>query len=126
MHIKRLLIVIVLLAAGAASLLYGAMHHRVTVEVQKEREILIPAARQTIPDAIAFPPPGMPDEFGSPPPPPRPMEIKMETVTETYTVDEEQSEPTMVWQATIGGVMRLANGQLKRTYSGKPPALCPT
>ena len=39
------------------------------------------------------------------------------------TLDSEQS---IVRDVTVGGVERLPNGHLKRTYSGKPPTLCPT
>jgi hypothetical protein len=52
--------------------------------------------------------------------------IKYETVTETYAEAREEPEWAIVRDVTIGGIVRLANGQLKRTYSGKPPSLCPT
>jgi len=47
-------------------------------------------------------------------------------VTERVVLDEWKPEWVVVRDVTVGGVARLENGQLKRTYSGKPPALCPT
>jgi hypothetical protein len=49
---------------------------------------------------------------------------------EKRMVDEvechEEAESTIVRDATFDGVALLANGHLKRTYSGAPPSLCPT
>jgi hypothetical protein len=49
---------------------------------------------------------------------------------EKRTVDEvechEESESTIVREVTFDGVALLANGHLKRTYSGAPPKTCPT
>ncbi len=37
------------------------------------------------------------------------------------------AEPAVVKDITIGGLVRLDNGQIKRTYAaGQAPALCPT
>jgi hypothetical protein len=47
-------------------------------------------------------------------------------ITERVVSDEWMPEWVVVREVTFGGVARLENGQLKRTYSGKPPALCPT
>lgn len=47
-------------------------------------------------------------------------------ITERVALDEWMPEWVVVREVTFGGVARLENGQLKRTYSGKPPALCPT
>lgn len=57
---------------------------------------------------------------------PSPPGIRYETVTETYTEAQEEPEWVIVREVTVGGVVLLANGQLKRTYSGQPPSLCPT
>jgi hypothetical protein len=57
---------------------------------------------------------------------PSPPGIKYETVTETYSEAQKEPEWAIVREVTFGGVVLLANGQLKRTYSGKPPSLCPT
>jgi hypothetical protein len=47
-------------------------------------------------------------------------------ITERVLLDEWKPEWVVVRDVTFGGVARLENGQLKRTYSGTPPALCPT
>jgi len=61
---------------------------------------------------------GAPDSFGL-------TEPKTETITDTKVTSKEEPEWVLVREVTFGGV-RLANGHLKRTYSGQPPALCPT
>jgi hypothetical protein len=57
---------------------------------------------------------------------PSPAGMKFEKVTEKYFETSEELERGIVRDVTIGGVTRLANGALKRTYSGKAPSLCPT
>jgi hypothetical protein len=52
--------------------------------------------------------------------------VRLKKVTEDYVDVTFDSEWTIVRDVTVGGVTRLPNGHLKRTYSGKPPALCPT
>ena len=52
--------------------------------------------------------------------------MRFEKVTEKYEVALDEPEWVIVREVTFAGVVRLANGQLKRTYSGQPPALCPT
>jgi hypothetical protein len=66
--------------------------------------------------------------FEAPPPPGQPNipGIRLKKISEDYTEVVFDSEWSIVRDVTVGGVMRLANGHLKRTYSGKPPALCPT
>jgi len=64
--------------------------------------------------------------FESPPIAPSVSGVKYEKVTEDYTDVHYELEGPIVRDVTIGGVMRLASGHLKRTYSGKPPSLCPT
>ena len=59
----------------------------------------------------------------APVPPPG---TKLATVMEKYLEVLQEPEWVLVREVTVGGVTRLANGELKRTYSGKPPALCPT
>ena len=145
MHVKRFLAMVFLLLGGAGSLLYGSFCHRVTVEEDKQREISIavptmsefgdtsfePGGDTMAGDIDPFHTPsdgGDPSEnpFENPPGPPVPFGMRFEKVTEKYVESSEEWEPTIVWEVTIGGVVRMANGPLKRTYSGKPPALCPT
>jgi len=52
--------------------------------------------------------------------------VRYETVSEDYVDVREEPEWVIVREVTVGGVVLLANGQLKRTYSGKPPSLCPS
>ena len=35
-------------------------------------------------------------------------------------------EPTIIRDTTVGGLVRLDSGVIRRTYSGNPPAACPT
>jgi hypothetical protein len=35
-------------------------------------------------------------------------------------------EPAIIFDVTVGGLVRLDSGAIKRTYSGKPPSACPT
>jgi hypothetical protein len=42
------------------------------------------------------------------------------------TITFIETEPELVREVTYGGVTRLPTGQTKRTYTGKPPSLCPT
>jgi hypothetical protein len=125
---------LVLLAAGAASLLYGVIYR--TAPVSEEQEIEIDIGGPPMfgpPEDEPFGPPGMPppgEPFDEPPfagPPgmmgPPPVLAK---VKEKIIVTEEESEPTLIREITFGGITRLASGVLKRTYSGAPPLLCPT
>ena len=63
--------------------------------------------------------------FENPSASPLPPGMKLEKVTEKYVESSEDPEWAIIREVTIGGVVRLANGDLKRTYSGKPPGLCP-
>ncbi len=66
--------------------------------------------------------------FESPPPPGQPNipGIRLKKISEDYTDVVYDSEWAIVRDVTVGGVKLLPDGHLKRTYSGKPPALCPT
>ena len=55
-----------------------------------------------------------------------PAGMAKKDIEEKYVDVRNEPEWVLVREITIGGVARLANGQLKRTYSGKPPALCPS
>jgi len=35
-------------------------------------------------------------------------------------------EPGIIRDTTVGGLVRLDSGAIRRTYSGKPPSACPT
>ncbi len=115
-RLLRPLISIALALAGAALLVYGAAAHQEPVSF--EEEITIPAP----PRLDDFPPPGLPRKGFMPQPfvPPGPPKTAM--------VLRQALEPEyhLVLEATRGGLARLPEGQLKRTYSGAPPSGCPT
>jgi hypothetical protein len=129
---------LMLLAAGAASLVYGFAYHSTIVSLEQEIEIdLAPPELGTHGGMEFHPPPGLePPGFGPPgegpgdpwlggPPPwmaPPPELLK---IKDTVVVSEETSEPRLIREVTFGGV-RLDRGMLWRTYTGAPPQLCPT
>ncbi len=41
-------------------------------------------------------------------------------------LDLDLQEPAVIRDVTVGGLVRLDSGAIKRTYSGKPPSACPT
>jgi hypothetical protein len=64
--------------------------------------------------------------FESSPDTPSAGGMRYEKIKEDYIDLRAEAESVIVREVTIGGVELLANGHLKRTYTGKPPALCPT
>ena len=106
---KRNIGLILLLLGGTGSLAYGLLFHAVTVEEEKQREISV-----AVPSPFGFgEPPGFPG-------------ARSEKVVEKYFEAHEEPERAIVRDVTVGGVARLADGQLRRTYSGKGPSLCPS
>ena len=140
--IKRATLPVLLLFCGGTLVVYGTAFHSVKVVEEQEVEETI-----TIPSPFELPPlfPGQPPEFPEPPPfLPEPPPI-VETVTATIREFKKDSEPRLIRESTIGGVAfireenkreedklsifgvtLLASGELKRTYSGEAPSLCPT
>jgi len=114
--IKRAILPAVLLTGGIVSVIYGARYRisPVIEERKVEEQITIPQPFE--------PPPFMmqPGAFFPPPPP------IVETVIRTDVVTHQVPEPALIREVTFGGVTRADSGDLKRTYSGKPPSLCPT
>jgi hypothetical protein len=108
--LKSALPPILLLLVALSMLIYGAVWHNSPVLVEEEK---------TPPPPPPPPPPGF---FGQGPPPdfhrPQKPLIFIKTIHEP--------EYALILEATRGGVVRLDSGQLKRTYSGAPPAGCPT
>jgi hypothetical protein len=105
-RLLRVLLIVLLCLVGTACVIHGAARH--------EREVLV--------DQKVEPPPGFgvpgPDApFWAPRPPP---------VATTRTIGIGQSEPQIVRDITVGGLVRLETGELKRTYTGKAPSLCPS
>jgi hypothetical protein len=134
--ILRAIVPILLLAGGVASLRYGAELHRVPVEeavvrrVLEKQEMEIPYEPEEI-----FPP--MPFVEQPPPPfrpPPRYVTVLVPKDV-TKDVTEQEPEPLLVLDATIGRLPLLVSGQLRRPQgraaSGQGPStkglsLCPT
>ena len=156
MRLTRILTTVLLFLGGLGSILYGSLWHMATVEEDKTREISIavptlqgfneppsqhgqppgsmpgqPWNNGAAPDDVnpfgdGSQPSGMENPFEQPPPMPSPPGLKYEKVTEAYVETVEEPEWAIVREVTIGGIVRLADGRLKRTYTGKPPSLCPT
>jgi hypothetical protein len=105
-RIGRVVLAALLALGGVACLAYGAMSH--------EREVFV---EQTVELPPELAPQGPNAPFWAPQPPPA------ET---TRTVGIGLSEPAMVRDITVGGLERLGDGEIKRTYSGEAPALCPS
>ncbi len=75
-----------------------------------------PYAGQELPEELPPEEPWFPDPHG----------MMYQTITQINLNALIEPEWVLVREVTVGGVARLENGELKRTYSGKPPALCPT
>ncbi len=134
--IRRAIVPLLLLLGAIASIWYGAASHSVPVLVEQEEEVEI-----DVPDPFALPP-GLPPDlpFGQTPPfgdpslgppafGPAPFGVPgiKQVDTRVIQTTKEIPEPALIRDVTVGGVVRLASGQLKRTYRGdRPPSLCPT
>jgi hypothetical protein len=134
--VQRALVPIVLVGAGIALVVYGAAYH--TVEVAEEQEIEIeveppmpfgpefPGDDPELGGPPGFGPPGLEPPELAPPfpivqPPPDFAKRQVKVL-----VTEVEREPVVIREVTIGGLVLLEPGTLERTYSGKPPSLCPT
>ncbi len=102
----RLWPVALLVSAGVAMVVYGAAFHTQDVLVE-----------QDLPAGLVAPElPGFPgDQFPAMPAPPK-----------TFVGPIAHSGPDLVREITYGGVTRLEDGSLKRTYTGEAPSSCPT
>jgi hypothetical protein len=145
--ITRAVVPLLLLGAGITSLVYGVRFHTVPVTMpapeakEAERKACVPSgmpsfagSRSSLGAAFSHGP-GAPEANpagtagGSPNallPWARPPEFSVPTEKQKKPVRSDQSEPTLVRDVTIGGVVLLESGELQRTYSGKAPSLCPT
>ncbi len=100
-----------------------------------EGPLVGPSDNPFAPPGAGGPPQQAPPEQNPFQPPPEPSSelqalippgMVSKKINERVILDESKPEWVVVRDVTFGGVARLANGQLKRTYSGKPPTLCPT
>jgi hypothetical protein len=131
--VRRALLPLLVLAVGVAVLVHGVKKHTAHVFVEREIEIsLAPPvfAAPNMPPGFGGPPgmngmPGFPGgpggmpPFGAPPP-------ELQKMKQKIMVGQDEPETAIVRDVTIGGLVLLASGELKRTYSGAPPSLCPT
>ncbi len=135
-----------MLLCGSGTLGYGGLFHTALVCQQQEREISIPVPTLFgLGDKPLEKPVTLPEEssstedvdpFRGPPEEPLPpqardaeapppsSDVTFVKVTEKYWETRQEPEWTITREMTVGGLTRLANGQLRRTYSGKPPSLC--
>jgi hypothetical protein len=123
--LRRGLLPIVMLGLGIASLVWSAKHH--VLEIYEEQEIKISLEMMQPMGPPGFPggpdggmEPGFMPPFMAGPPP------ELQTVTFFELVSKEEPESQAVFEITIGGLALLETGELRRTYSGAPPSLCPT
>ncbi len=143
--IFRAIVPLVLLAAGIGSVIYGARHHTVAVAEEHEEEMSIPIPTPFSPgppgpEGEPFPggppmpgaPPGAEGrEPGGPPtdmpPEPwRPPQLSTKVI-KTVIVTNDEPEPKVIREVSVGGLTLTAEGEIQRTYSGDAgPALCPT
>lgn len=120
--IRRTAIPAILLIGAIAALVYGAAMRRVPVteEQEVEKTIVIPSP---------FAAPGFDDPFnpGADGESDNPFASEFtKKVTQKIIVTHEEPETRLVREVTFGGVVRLASGELRRTYTGDPPSLCPS
>ena len=73
---------------------------------------------------LKMPPGSEPPDFAPPFPVQPPPELAKRKVK--VLVTEVEREPVVIWEVTIGGLALAEPGTIERTYSGKPPSLCPT
>lgn len=93
-----------LVGVGLALLVYGAAFRRLSVLVPQEA--LLPP--QLVPDAPSLLLSGGP------------------AAPEPVLVETQLPEPAFTRDVTVGGIIRLATGELRRTYAGEAPSQCPT
>jgi hypothetical protein len=109
----RKAIVIIVIAIGACALIYGFASHTLTVHFTQKVAVEVPALPENTFGGETEGPPG-------------------DGRTETIEVEEERTitepEPSVVYEVTFGGVQRLDDGRIVRTYDPAqgPPPPCPT
>ena len=97
-----------LVGVGLALLVCGAAFRRLSVLVPQEA--LLPP--QLVPDAPSL---LLSDPLGGGPAGPEPV-----------LAETQLPEPAFTRDVTVGGIIRLATGELRRTYAGEAPSQCPT
>jgi hypothetical protein len=132
---RRVMLPLLVLAVGVVVLVHGVKKHTAHVFEEQEIEITIappptPFLQPGGPPGFGGPPgmggmpgfdgpPGAMPPFGAPPP-------ELRKVKQKIFVGKDEPEMAIVRDVTIGGLVLLDSGDLRRTYSGQPPSLCPT
>jgi hypothetical protein len=115
--VRRAISPALLLIGGVVALVYGVAYHRVPVLEETESQTTI-----DVPLEIPLPSP-----FGDNAPFDRAPAVVKKTVTRIDRSIKIESEAAIVREVTVGGVVLLESGAIKRTYeTGKGPALCPS
>jgi hypothetical protein len=127
--LRRAVVPLLLVIAGIAAVIYGVKYHVTTVLEERTSQVKIKVPGSFSPGRPSFP--GM-DPMGGMP------EMVDKTVTKKSLEKIYLTDPAMIRDATIGGLRpvqlsktsddgkRTSEWALMRTYSGKPPSLCPT
>ena len=104
----RVTLTVLAVVAAAGLIAYGVLVHSTTVLVEG-------APAEPPPPVVSSDlPPGLPPPFVPPGP------------SEPEIVELELSEPEITLDVTVGGLERLEDGRIVRTYSGEAPEACPT
>ncbi len=115
--LRRAVVPLLLVIGGIAVIVYGIKFHLVpALETHKSETTVM------VPDLSS---PRPPPFLGMDPRNELPKFIK-KTVWKTTEETIYLAEPAMIRDATFGGLVLNEEKKLKRTYSGKPPSLCPT
>lgn len=114
---RRAVLPALVLLSGLAFLVFGSRFHNLPVLAEEKTEVTIEVPVPMTPDNMAFP--GGQD-FQAPP------QFRKQTVKNTKIITINEFEPMLIHEVTIGGVVLDKSNDLKRTYSGKAPSLCPT
>jgi hypothetical protein len=101
-HGVRAVVAIALVLCGVGAIVYAAAFHVIPVQSGPAE----PEAAQPATPAVEAAPP-------SEAAPARPAAVM-------------ESEPALVKEVSVGGVMLAGSGDIQRTYSGQPPSQCPT
>jgi hypothetical protein len=117
---------IALFLVGAALVVYGATSHVTRVLVEQETEPAESSGPRAEPPSPFDDGPWPPADPFSLNPPSEPAPSEADTAPQMEIVALFEPEPSLIRDVTVGGLMLLPDGDLKRTYVGAPPAQCPT
>ncbi|MCC6125018.1 MAG: hypothetical protein IT426_08655 [Pirellulales bacterium] len=115
--LRRAVLPLLSIIAGVAALVYGVRFHVLPVIEERESEITVNVPEPFSPMQPSFP--GMDPQAGPP-------QFRKQTATKITEEILPLAEPALIRDATIGGIVLSEARELKRTYRGAPPLLCPT